>query len=68
MYRNGGVLGEEYVGSIRGGTEAPPIWCTYLGKCVPTLPYVGWECDGKCPRGRMAAAVVGEVLCYFRCS
>ena len=50
-----------------GGTEVPPIWCTYLGKCVP-LPYVRWGCSGKCPRGGMAAAVVGEVLYYFRCS
>ena len=33
---------------------------------LPSL-YVRWGCGGKCPGG-MAAAVVEEVLYYFRCS
>ena len=38
------------MGSIRGGTEAPPMWLMYLEKVCP-LPYVGWGVFGKCPMG-----------------
>ena len=54
------------MGSIRGGTEAPPF--SYLPRkmCAPPLYWVGvwWEVS----KGGMAAAVVGKVLYYFRCS